>query len=53
MLSNSQGNILDDEELINTLAQSKVQAGGMRPTSGLSRPCTSAVAVIFLHSRAP
>ena len=24
MLSNSQGNILDDEELINTLAQSKV-----------------------------
>jgi dynein heavy chain, axonemal len=25
MLSNSQGNILDDEELINTLAQSKVQ----------------------------
>jgi hypothetical protein len=27
MLSNSQGNILDDEELINTLAQSKV--GGL------------------------
>ncbi len=25
MLSNSQGNILDDEELINTLAQSKVR----------------------------
>ena len=24
MLSNAQGNILDDEELINTLAQSKV-----------------------------
>ncbi len=28
MLSNSQGNILDDEELINTLAQSKVRRRG-------------------------
>lgn len=36
MLSNSQGNILDDEELINTLAQSKVrkQRGGGRGGRG-------------------
>lgn len=33
MLSNSQGNILDDEELINTLAQSKVSSAGMGPSS--------------------
>lgn len=37
MLSNSQGNILDDEELINTLAQSKVgHAPAYKPVQCLS-----------------
>jgi hypothetical protein len=38
MLSNSQGNILDDEELINTLAQSKV---GARQPAALVIPSCS------------
>ena len=41
MLSNSQGNILDDEELINTLAQSKVRehsGDGVAAVGGRNRP---------------
>ena len=40
MLSNSQGNILDDEELINTLAQSKVTSNEISVKVLLSYPCS-------------
>ena len=50
MLSNAKGNILDDEELINTLAQSKVPAPShqhdCRPCRGLHEAKVWALSVV-------